>query len=258
MIPELFSDAQVAELERNSQYRNSDPVCPTCHGANEYRFRGNTYQCECHPFYGHTQRRLFKLYCLANIPKEHMQLLWQDYPSLSVKTLVENYIGHWQSALDNGMGLGLYGSFGTGKTWAGVKVLKEMALQGNSCWFIPFHQLRANYRKEDDEQRFIKRKMLESQFLMIDDITEPLMGERQKHFYEDQLEEVIRTRAHMNFPTITTTNMSAQDLQDYYPRVATIFSGKQMVINLGGRDFRPQARETRLDIMERNEVIPIE
>lgn len=244
-IPKLFSDAQTAELERNAEYLNygqkhGKEVCPTCEGTGEYRLDGESYMCPVDEF-GHVQLRLFKLYCLANIPYEFMTIPWGFFPH-KIKSGIDRYLLDYDNTRREGLGYELYGSHGTGKTFAASHIGMEVAKMGYSVWFIQFAELKGLYEREPSEMHFNLKKIRESELLVIDEVTEPWSA-NMKEFYAEKLEDAVRFRAHRNFPTITTTNMTQDQWRAHYPRVHAQLTGKQLRVKFEGDDYRGRAND---------------
>lgn len=260
-IPKLFSDAQVAELQRNPEYRNfalrdGREVCPTCEGTGEYRLFGESYMCPVDDF-GHEQLRLFKLYCLANIPYEFMTIPWELFPKGEVKKDIDGYLKQYAHTRRQGLGYEFYGDHGVGKSWAAAHVEMEIAKLGYSAWFIQFVHLKSLYEDVSDEERlFTMGKLRESEVLVIDDVTAPWSPKMQE-FYAEKLEATLRYRTHCNFPTILTTNISPAQWGEFYPRVYNQLSNKQQRAELSGKNYRSKSKDELDELAAAGERRPI-
>ena len=260
-IPKLFSDQQVAELSRNPEYRNfalrdGKEVCPTCEGTGEYRLFDEVYMCPVDDF-GHTQLRLFKLYCLANIPYEFITIPWDLYADGEVKRDIDGYLRQYNHTRRQGLGYELYGGHGIGKSWVAAHLAMEIVKQGYSGWFIQFVQLKSLYEDVSEEDRlFQMQKLRESEVLVIDDVTAPWSPKMQE-FYAEKLEATLRYRTHCNFPTILTTNITPAQWEEYYPRVYHQLSNKQLRVELVGEDYRVKAGDLLAELAAAGERRPI-
>ncbi len=259
-IPKLFSDAQTAELEQNAEYRNfgmkdGRERCPTCEGTGIYRLDGEEYMCPVDEF-GHVQLRMFKMYCLANVPYEFMTIPWNLFPHEEVKKDIDGYLAKYADTRRAGLSYEVYGSHGVGKTWAGAHIEMEIVKAGYTGWFVQFAELKGLYEREPSEMHFNLKKIRESEVLVIDDVTEP-WSSAQAEFYAEKLEDAIRFRTHRNFPTIITTNLSPKQWQTYYPRVYAQLSNKQLRVELVGPDYRAKANDEATERAAAGERRPI-
>ncbi len=258
MIPKVFTEGQMAEVRKMASYRKYLGRCPCCRDTGVYTFKGVEYVCE-EDHFGHLQERLLVLYLLNAVPSEHMRLAWEDYPWPAVVKKVNAYVDTFDRQLIQGMGFDFFGPLGVGKTWAATRIQREVCKMGHSTYHIDFKRLKNLFETGTPESRDkIKRHMLDSVLLVIDDIVEP-PSDLARAFYEDKLEEIIRTRAHDGLPTVTTTNMTEDEFVENFPRVSSVLSGKQYKIDFDGLpDGRVEAYKKREADIENEETDPIE
>lgn len=257
-LPRALSDSQRAELDRNPDYIRTGGKCPVCRGTGEYRYRGETHECPTDEFGSHPMLQLFKLYCLANIPLEYQVLDWHAYPHDEHRERIEKYIANFETARMSGFGWEIMGKrLGVGKTMTAAHIAKALALGGYSVWFIQFMEMKSLYELEDATRRdWIKAKLTDAEFLVIDDILKP-RSDKMRSFFEDQLEEVIRHRTSRNLPTATTTNMNEEELQAVFPRIHSLLSAKQFRVELEGTDYRVEHGLENEEMILSGEVRPL-
>jgi hypothetical protein len=233
-----IKDSQLAILERNPEYRARGKECPICRGAGEYVYKGETHPCP-DDDYGHVMLRLAKLYWLAFIPLEYQRLLWDEFPHEEAKQQVDDYLENFDRLRLDGIGYTIYGrEMGTGKTWSACYILKELAKRGYNCHFASFLGVRGYYDLDDkDEKAFKIKRIRESEVLVLDEVKKPL-SDAQRDFFEDTLEELLRDRTYMNFPTIVTSNMDLEQFEHWYPRCFSLLAGKNITVELKGEDAR--------------------
>lgn len=231
--------------------------CPTCLDTGTYAYHGDIHECP-DDDYGHVRLRLFKLYCLANIPLEFQQLDWSTFPHQDVRDQVAKYIANFETIRLHGLGWEIMGKkMGVGKSWTASHLLKAIVLAGYSGWWIQFMDLKSVYEIADVNRReFITDKLMNSEALVIDDILKP-RSDKMRDFYEDQLEEVVRHRASRNLVTITTTNMLEPELEELLPRVYSVLSAKQIRLELDDNDHRRQQWQENEELLLNGEVRPI-
>jgi DNA replication protein DnaC len=263
-VPRFFTEQQISQLRSDANYRiatANGKICPVCDNQRRFEYQGVEYECPDDDF-GHPTTRLSSLYFLANIPLEYQQLVWSEWPvepaeRLVAKEDVESYIADFDLYRQIGVGATFWSqTTGTGKTWMATRILKELVKRGYDGWFIPFKDIRSYYQK-DDVDFFVKR-MTEAQILVLDDVLEP-WTEKAAAFYGDKLEDLIRPRTTANLPTIMTTNLSPDKLEEFFPRVFSLVSAKNLAINMCGPDVRlGRLFMNRLSVLKNGERFPIE
>lgn len=234
----FLTDQQLAELENNPEYRHFGKFCPVCRGTKKYRYKGEEHDCP-DSDYGHEMLILARRYWLANIGLQYQRQDWGDYPHLEVKNDIEQYIDRYEFLRLAGVGITFYSQeLGVGKTWGATHVLKELVKQGTNGWFVPFWEI-LGYKDIEDwkEKNFKIGKVRDSELVVIDDIKPPY-SLRQQEYYSDKLEETVRPRTDRNLPTIITTNMTEDKLEEYFPRVFSLLYAKNQFIELAGFDAR--------------------
>lgn len=234
--------------------------CPTCDTKQSifdedpeyratYRLFGEEYECVCA-----TQITLFMHYLLAGIPEEYMRLNWDDYTG-SAKGFVGGYLNDWQGYRKHGFGIEFGGeAMGIGKTFCATHIGKELLKRGQRVYFTPFVEMVAAFEKENGLE--LERRLRMTPYVILDDIMPP-RSERQAHFYHTRFEAIIRHRTNYNLPTIITTNLSAEDLEKYYPRTYSLLAAKQTRMDMDGDDYRHNSGATNMELALNGEVRPI-
>lgn len=263
-----LNDREYNEAERLARMGGVPlDVCPTC-GSREteipgsggvkefingtYRYRGEERDCDCQ-----AQIALRARYLIGNIGDQYMRLDWNDFNgSDHAATMVPTYIEKWKSFLVNGMGLEFGGpDLGVGKTFAATTIGKELIKLGQRVYFIPFVEMVSAFESEKGDE--IEKRMRETTFLILDEIL-PAKSDRQREFYSTKLEALIRHRTNFNLPTITTTNMTEEELHREYPRTYSLMQAKQIRVDMSGVDRRSgQIAEENLELVLADEVRPI-
>ena len=236
--------------------------CPTCktrvnddEGTEDmppmYRYRGEFYPCSCQ-----AQVALFARYLLARIPPEYMQLDWEDYDgSPDAREFVANYLEKWSNYRDHGFGVEFGGpKMGIGKTFAATHIGKELIKRRQQVYFIPFVEMVSAFERDNSEE--IEQKIRMTPYVILDDIMPPTSA-RQANFYHTRFEAIIRHRTNYNLPTIITTNLTSEDLAEYYPRTYSLLAAKQKRIDMDGEDFRGTLQLENMELAENGEVRPI-
>ncbi len=258
-LPRTLSDSQRRELDLNPDFQRTRGKCPVCLDTGRYRFRGEEHECPTDEFGTHPMLQLFKCYCLANIPLEYQTFDWvNDYPDNEHRERISKYIENFETVRMSGYGWEIMGKkLGVGKTATAAHIAKALAVAGYSVWFVQFMEVKSLYELDDPAERDRKtRKLLDSEFLVIDDILKP-RSDKMRAFFEDKLEEVVRHRTSRNLPTVTTTNMLEDDLEKLFPRIYSLMSAKQFRITLSGEDARIERALEDEDMILSGEVRPL-
>lgn len=242
-----FSDPQLEQIQRHPGYiekAKSGKQCPVCLGEGRFVYKGEEYECPEGSGGVHVALRLAMLYWLHNIPLGYQNLVWEEWPDETenqrvAKASMDLYVENWDRLALNGVGLTFFSTgLGTGKTWGATSTLKRLVKQGVDGWFAPFYEVKGYFEIEDKKERdFRIRRVKESGLLVLDEVREPT-SVAQKNFYADKLEELIRPRTDNNYPTIITTNMTPEAMEDTYPRVFSLMFAKNVTIELNGADYR--------------------
>lgn len=224
---------------------NPDPRTPV------YKYREELHTCDCQ-----AQIALYARYLLAGIPEQYMRLDWADYNgSPAAREFVGNYLAKWENYRDHGFGVEFGGpKLGIGKTFAATHIGKEMVKRRQKVYFISFVEMAAAFEREDADRMEDKIRM--SPYLILDDIMPPV-SERQKNFYHTRFEAIIRHRTNYNLPTIITTNLTADKLENLYPRTYSLLSAKQKRIDMTGEDFRAHLAFENEELADNGETRPI-
>jgi DNA replication protein DnaC len=142
-----------------------------------------------------------------------------------------------------GLGAIFYGKQGTGKTSAGVIVLKEAITRGGQTFMFRTLKLPDVSANRDDrltrEGIPIWEMLLQRQFLLLDDLGQ----EASKSYGETTtvlVEEIIRARYDADLTTYITTNLSMEKLVEMYGSISTILLDPSRFrhIAVGGKFWR--------------------
>lgn len=258
-----FSDAELAIIERNSGFKAKGQKCPVCLDKGTFVYKGVEHECP-DDDYGHVALRKAKLYWLHNIPMEYQQLVWEEWPeetgNVEVYDDCNDYFEKFERYSLNGVGMTFYSKgLGTGKTWAATAMLKRVVKLGVDGWFAPFYEVAGYYEIHDKAERDFKiKRVQESAFLVLDEIRKPI-STAQGNLLAEKLENLIRPRSSANLPTLITTNLTPDEIEDLYPRAFSLISAKNVSIELSGTDARLGNKVWKrfAESVESGEALPI-
>lgn len=152
---------------------------------------------------------------------------------------VKRYAEHWEEMQQDGIGLLLFGSVGTGKSYAAGCIANELIDYGHSVRFIGLsdvvNRMQGVHSGERDDYL---QSLLKPELLILDD----LGAERSTSFGKEQVFDVINKRTLSGKPLIVTTNIpllvmqQAEDIQDrrIFDRVLEVC----VLVRFEGENFR--------------------
>lgn len=222
-----------------------DDGCPTCDGKRTYVWKGIEHTCDCRQ-----QLALHKHYLNANIGLLYQRLDWDDFVvNTSALEGVFGYLIRHERMMRAGIGMTFIGPVGTGKTMLASLVGKAAVRLGYRVWFTTFAALiemyTSGWRQEDERRRF-ERRVVESDLLILDDIGKEFRTKT--NLAESTFDFVLRQRAISLRPTILTTNMTKDELEEGYGQaIFSLLIERSGVEVLSGEDFRPRAQRRSLD-----------
>jgi DNA replication protein DnaC len=249
------------QLSQQIKGKNLD-YCPTCGSGwpespdevpplRQYYYLSEWHDCDCK-----TQIALWARYLVAGIPEQYMRLDWGDYEgSPEAQEFVNKYLAKWKAYRQHGFGVEFGGPrLGIGKTFAATAIVKEMVKHRQRALFIPFVEMVSAFERSDAE--VVEYKLRMTPYVVLDDIMPP-KSDKQANFYHNKFEAIIRHRTNYNLPTIITTNLTTDELDEYYPRTYSLLSAKQKRIDMDGQDFRGIMGLWNIELIENGETRPI-
>jgi DNA replication protein DnaC len=251
----LLRNDEVERLRKRYPRLPSSPAhCPTCKGTGEFRWwvgrsedrHVETYRCNCVD-----QWTLFLYLLNANIGPTYQRLSWADVatePGAVEKVM--DYLDNAAAYVQAGCGLILYGEMGTGKTLLETLMLKHLLGMGYDGYFTTFSEMIDTYTggwHDAEEKAWFHRRIKNAQVLGMDDVGREYQGRKQSGLPESTFDEVLRHRVAASTPTIITTNLTLDRLQEGYGgNVMSLLHERSTTYRFTGSDFRDNAR-MRLD-----------
>lgn len=150
-----------------------------------------------------------KLHCF---PSSEM-LTWtfenDDMSNEPLTTAMRNYAEHFEEMKKRGKGLFLWGTCGTGKTYAACEVASAVLEMGYAVLFTDFRRLLNSIIKSNDKQAPID-SLREYDLVVLDD----LGVERETQFAQEQVESIVDTIEKNNIPVVITTNLTIDQVKN--------------------------------------------
>lgn len=138
----------------------------------------------------------------------------------------------------------MIGKTGLGKTHLSLSIAKQVAKQGYTVAYGSLlNYLRAiekeHFGRSDVSESDTMQTLTEADLLILDD----LGSEFRTPFYESALYNIINSRINMGLPTIISTNLSANELQNSYnDRIISRIFGVFRTLVFVGNDIRALKR----------------
>lgn len=215
---ELYTPKDIQELKI---LQDKVMNCPKCGGSD--------YTCECVKNYKFLHGMI-----MSAIPPKYR---YADINNIQVDTLkdslkeIKNYVNHLKENKETGLGLYLYGTTGTGKSFVACYVLEQALQQGYSTFFCTVEQYkRALFDKDLDYIYNVN----ESNFTLIDDYGREFSDT--KGFIDAQVDEMLRYRYDRNKPTIITSNILPRDIENL--RIKSILYDAYIKLRFESIDYR--------------------
>ena len=238
------SDAEYVAMEYPESRRQD--WCPTCDGTDKH--------CD-----HELQRQLFKHYAAAGIPLTYQRIGWSDYFGADdIREFCKDYASKPKAYKENNIGLCLLGNNGIGKTTSVCLLLKDLVVGGHKCFFTTYSKLVSmlgdSFYDSEAKARY-NRKILQSQFLGIDDVGKELSN----RLTANAMDNVLRERVQASRPTFMTSNLSKGQLVESYGKSAfsLIVEGAQMFELDDDVDRRRKVRLSKFELAKQNIIKPI-
>jgi DNA replication protein DnaC len=251
---DLLADDEAERIYSRFPELRSGP-CPTCRDRGSYRWQGVDHDCNCQ-----RQRQLAKHYTAAGIGDRYQRLDWTDYTGdKTITGQIVKYLDAHEQMVTQGMGLILYGPYGTGKTFIANMVLKELIKLGYSAWATTFANTIEAFTAtwgDRDEKQWFARKFQHSQVLLLDDLGRELRSGHQLSL--STFDMILRTRVQNNRPTLLTTNLKPVELGTGYGAAAlSLLREASLEFDFTGDDYRPKVTRRVLAELRAGETRPI-
>jgi len=176
----------------------------------------------------------------GKVAKRFVELVGEKFIDADIKNLDENH----RDKLVNASGdVYLWGSVGTGKTYAMAAMVKKLLCEGFECECINFDifccKVRSTMNKgsKQSEQQLID-KMVDVNKLFIDDMG--LRSKQETDFAYVTFYAILNSRQNRLRPTYISTNKSLQQLSEGFDaRILSRLDDKSVtVIEMSGKDRR--------------------
>ena len=127
-----------------------------------------------------------------------------------ITSIARKYVDNFTEMKKRGKGLLLYGTVGTGKTYAAACIANELISQGRPCLVTNFARITNTLQGMfDGKQRYLD-DFNRLDLLVIDD----LAAERDTSYMQEMIFNIIDSRYRSGKPLIVTSNLTQTDLKN--------------------------------------------
>lgn len=156
------------------------------------------------------QRHIEHLRAIAFPNRGYLSMTFERdmFPESSASMLCRKYARNWKQNMRDNVGLLLYGSVGTGKSYYAACIANELINQGVHVEVTTFPRIIRTMQGFDVKDRAIDQLMQPS-LLILDD----LGAERDTSYGQEQVFAVIDARLLSRKPVIVTTNLTFSELR---------------------------------------------
>lgn len=202
-----------------------------------------TFECDCR-----AQWLMHLWFLNAGIGLNYQRLGWDDVSAvpLPVTEQVMAYAADAARHVAAGRNLVLWSpSAGTGKTLLLSLLAKALMVEATQVHFSQFNEIidlfTSSWRDEAERAQW-NRRVRNADVLAIDDLGKENKG--RIDMVETMVDQIIRARVADCAPTIITTNLTPEQMQQGYGGyVMSLLSEQADFIEVPGTDYRPRRRE---------------
>ena len=169
---------------------------------------------------------------------------------------MKNYVDHFDAFREEGKGLLLFGSVGTGKTYLAACVANALIDKGIPCLVTNFARITNDLQDRFDGRQQYFDNLNSFPLLVIDDLS----AERKTEYMQEIVFNVIDARYRAKLPIIVTTNLTREELMHpanlSYQRIFSRLFEMCAPIEVTGKDRRQQT--LREDIGKMKNLLGLE
>lgn len=168
-----------------------------------------------------------------------------------VHEVFKNYLTNIELMHDDNVGLILFGSNGTGKTWLSSLIVKEAYIYRYTSFRVTLQSfIDMHFRKGEEYYRDKLNKIIEADFLVIDEVGKETFAKNQ--FNIIVFEELMRQRDTLGKPTIICTNLPLGGDNGLYKQygnsIKSLIDGNYFQVEFDGDDYRQDVTKEKRGI----------
>lgn len=179
-----------------------------------------------------------------------------DGSNPTMTNAMKNFVDHFQTFREEGKGLLLFGTVGTGKTYLAACVANELISKGIPCLVTNFARIANEVSGTFEGKQKYYDNLNSFPLLVIDDLS----AERKTEYMQEIVFNVIDARYRANLPLIVTTNLTREELLNpanlTHQRIFSRLFEMCTPIEVTGKDRRQQS--LREDIGKTKKLLGLE
>lgn len=161
-----------------------------------------------------------------------------DGKNAEASTTCRKYVRNWEWALERGMGLLMYGSVGTGKSFLAACIVNELVEKGVPAFMTTTPRIVA--AAQASSTNAVIYQLSRARLLVMDD----LGMERDNEFGNEVMNSLIDSRYVAHLPIIVTTNLSPRDVKNsgklFYDRIFDRILERSKAVLVNGEQRRKE------------------
>ena len=131
-----------------------------------------------------------------------------DGASPKYTEIMKRYVDHFAQCRQKGQGLLLYGSCGSGKTYAAAAIANALIEQGIPCLVSNFDRLFEKLTATRTQRSMEVEDLNKFELLVLDDLD----AEADNKYIDNMIFRIVDSRYRAGLPMIVTTNLTKQEL----------------------------------------------
>jgi DNA replication protein DnaC len=185
------------------------------------------------------------------VPSDYFYAQLEDYKTdPETYQLFENYMNYLEQMRKDNIGLILYGTNGSGKTFLSSLIIKDAYMKRYTSFRITLQNYLNLQFKKDELSVEKKNAIIDCDFLVIDEVGKETFSENLWNI--TVFEEMLRHRDSIGRPTIICTNLPLESKDGLYSQygnsIRSLIEGNYAKVEFDGEDKRPEVKRKKKGI----------
>lgn len=150
-----------------------------------------------------------RMICFGGTNMESWCFENDDHSNPELSKIGRNYVKNFREFLNEGKGLLLYGSVGTGKTYISACIANSLISDGYSALMTNFGRIVNQMQGSFSEKQNVLESLNRYSLLVLDD----LGAERSTEYMQEMVYNIVDWRYRSGKPMIVTTNLTGEQMK---------------------------------------------